>query len=694
MEAVELYNGLTYSLPRRKGLVRNMPKFNTKAANQKWERTVLPEDFDELPEEEQETFIVEENRRCIEGHWFFCNGKLTYITGDHYHYLTWFKIDSGYPDYRDADKRWFYHWDLCERDEECFGQMYGKKRRDGYSYRVDSIILNKARRTFNANFGIISKTGEDAKEMFHKLVHGFLEYPDFFKPQVQSAEDVKRELAFRTPQKRVTYKNRKTKREISLNTRIDWKNTKQNSYDGMKLNILAADEAGKFPTEVDVEKWFNIGKTCLILGSRIVGKMLLGSTVNELEKGGQGFLNLWQKSDHTSKTENGRTLSGLWRYFVPAFDGMEGFIDEYGNSVVDTPKKPIMGIDGKLIKKGAKQWLEDELSARKKAGDSVGYYEMRRQFPLEEKDMFITPANERTCWDIAKIHEQIEHNNIHVIEKTLASGYFSWEGGERDSGIVVWNPLPYDDPMVKHRFAWLPPPEERNKFMFKNGKKAPANEHIGLFTLDPYSAVNTVANRQSKAASHAFRKFDAMGDKDISNAFVGEYWNRLADPLHVYEDMIMQCHYFGWPLLPERNIRNCNDYFRNRDYHNYLLPTPRMTTEEFIQKLGKLEDAGIANTAGQTQQQLIEYLASYISNNVGVNERTGEMGYMPFTNTLKDWLAFDIDKWTPYDLTISAMVAIIGSRSVTQLKKIERLPTTFFQKYDNRGVQSKRLKNL
>ena len=91
------------------------------------------------------------------------------------------------------------------------------------------------------------------------------------------------------------------------------------------------------------------------------------------------------------------------------------------------------------------------------------------------------------------------------------------------------------------------------------------------------------------------------------------------------------------------------------------------------------------------EQQLIEYLASYISNSVGVNETTGEMGYMPFNNTLKDWLAFDIEKWTPYDLTISAMVAVIGSRAITKLIKPQRKQTTFFQKYDNRGVESRRI---
>ena len=241
-----------------------------------------------------------------------------------------------------------------------------------------------------------------------------------------------------------------------------------------------------------------------------------------------------------------------------------------------------------------------------------------------------------------------------------------------------------DSHLAKHSFVWLPPPEERNKFVIKLGKKAPANPHIGLFTLDPYAAVNTVDGRQSKAASHGFKKFDFTQPKHLSEVFIGEYWNRLRDPLLVYEDMIMQSFFFGWPIIPERNVKNCNDYFRNRDYHNYLLQAPDMTAEEFNINRDKVQDAGLANTAGKTQQQLVEYLASYIANHVGVNEKTGEMGYMPFDNTLKDWLAFDILKWTPYDLTVSSMLATTTARAYVPVKK-EIKVMNLFPLYDNMG---------
>lgn len=686
---INLYDGLEYTLPSIPSKEK-IAGHKKQKKDQRWERNPLPEDWEDWDRAKQEAFAFEEDRRCTEGYWFWNNGIITYITGDHYHYLNWFKIDSGYPDYRDRDRRWFYHWELCDKDEECLGQMYGKLRRDGYSYRVDSIILNRARKTFNAKFGIVSKTGDDAQEMFGKLVHGFMEYPPFFKPQVKSAEDVKKELVFKTPQKKVTFGNRTTQKETSLNTSILWKPTKENSFDGFKLKIVAADEGGKW--EVNIEKWFNIGSTCLKLGSRIIGKMFLGSTVNELDNGGEGFKEIWRNSHPSEKTANGRTISGLWRYFLDSADGMEGFIDWYGNSVMKTPAEPVMGIDGKWIVMGAEEWITNELDARKKAGDLVGYYEFKRQFPRTEEDMFIVPANEKTCWDIDKIHQQLEHNKLANVTKEIVWGYFDWLNGNRDCDTVEWHPV--EGPshnLAKHGFVWLPEQPDRNKFKIIGSRKAPANTHVGLFTLDPYAAVNTVdKRRQSKAASHGFKKFDFTAAKNRSEVFIGEYWNRLRDPLLVYEDMIMQCFFFGWALMPERNIKNCNDYFRNRDYHNYLLAPPSMTQEEFNKNLGKEEDAGIANTGGKTQQQLVEYLASYISNHVGQNPKTGEMGYMPFDNTLRDWLEFDINKWTPYDLTVSSMCAVTGSRSfVPKKQQLRRLD--LFPKFRIEGNDSVRI---
>ena len=40
------------------------------------------------------------------------NGKPTYITGTHYMYLQWSKIDVGHPDFREANRLFFLFWEL------------------------------------------------------------------------------------------------------------------------------------------------------------------------------------------------------------------------------------------------------------------------------------------------------------------------------------------------------------------------------------------------------------------------------------------------------------------------------------------------------------------------------------------------------------------------------------------------------
>ena len=53
-------------------------------------------------------YIEREFDRREEGYWFLNNGVPTYITGTHYMYLQWTKIDVGHPDFREANRIFLY----------------------------------------------------------------------------------------------------------------------------------------------------------------------------------------------------------------------------------------------------------------------------------------------------------------------------------------------------------------------------------------------------------------------------------------------------------------------------------------------------------------------------------------------------------------------------------------------------------
>ena len=210
--------------------------------------------------------------------------------------------------------------------------------------------------------GLQSKTGKDAQEniFMKKVVYMFKTYPFFFKPIQDGTTNPRVELAFREPSKRITKNNKTTSKGEALNSIINWKNTTNNAYDGEKLHMLYLDEAGKWERPTDIREAWRIQKTCLIVGRKIIGTAIVGSTVNPMDKGGKEYKDLWADSNPRQRNDNGRTRSGLYRIFIPAYEALEGFFDRYGNPIIDNPEKPVMGIDDEEVDIGAKTFLKNE----------------------------------------------------------------------------------------------------------------------------------------------------------------------------------------------------------------------------------------------------------------------------------------------------------------------------------------------
>ena len=350
-----------------------------------WE--TYPEDFKEKHYE----YINEEFRRREEGFWFMNNGEPTYITGTHYMYLQWSKIDVGAPDFRDANRLFFIFWEACKSDRRCYGMCYLKNRRSGFSFMSSAETVNQATLASDSRFGILSKTGGDAKKMFtDKVVPISLNYPFFFKPIQDGMDRPKSELAYRIPAKKFTRRKMREREEQDdmegLDTTIDWKNTGDNSYDGEKLSLLVHDESGKWERPDNIKNNWRVTKTCLRLGSRIIGKCMMGSTSNALDKGGENFKNLYYNSDVTKRNRNGQTKSGLYSLFIPMEWNYEGFIDEYGTPVFNTPEKQTSDPHGIEIDYGVIDHWDNEADGLRDDQDALN--EFYRQFPRTEEHAF------------------------------------------------------------------------------------------------------------------------------------------------------------------------------------------------------------------------------------------------------------------------------------------------------------------
>ena len=278
------------------------------------------------------------------------NNNPTYITGTHYMYLQWSKTDVGLPDFRESNRIFFIFWEACKADNRSFGMCYLKNRRSGFSFMSSGETANLGTLAKDARLGILSKTGSDAKKMFtDKVVPIVNNYPFFFQPVRDGMSNPKNELAFRVPAKKITRNNMDDEQEDDiegLDTSIDWKSTDDNSYDGEKLLFLVHDESGKWEKPQNIKNNWRVTKTCLRLGSKIIGKCMMGSTSNALSKGGQNYKDMYMDSDPRKRSANGQTKSGLYALFIPMEWNFEGYIDQYGFPVFEDPKKPVLGIDG------------------------------------------------------------------------------------------------------------------------------------------------------------------------------------------------------------------------------------------------------------------------------------------------------------------------------------------------------------
>ncbi|WGK93797.1 MULTISPECIES: hypothetical protein [Flavobacterium] len=664
--------------------------------NQKWKREEIPNDLGEhnWHYAKFENYIDECHKRRYEGVWVYIKGIPVYIPGTYYYGLQWIREEHQYPKFRIIQNELMIFWEACKADDRCYGMQYVKNRRFGATMLGIFELLESGTITSNKLLGIVSKKGKDAKKIFNRLVRAFKRMPPFFIPETDGNTTPKTELIFAKPSRK-RKKGETLKEEEALETEIVWHNTEINAMDGDKIFRSILDESAKYPKEVPFDDYWYIVKTSHRVGRRITGKSFVISTVNDLDKGGREYKTVWDQSDISKRNDNGQTKSGLYRIFIPAKYGLEGFYDEYGFSIVDEPTEPVKSDIGDTIKQGSASYLKAELDALK--DDPAKYNEQLRQFPDTERDAFRESADE-CAFDLMKLLEQIDHNEFELEDSEYGNnlverGNFEWKDGIQDTE-VIWRPN-----LEKGRF-WIrkdahPPLEYRNQKEMKMIRGvlawAPKNEHIGCGGVDPYNRSKTVDNRGSQGSIHFSTKYNT--GPFPNNAFILEYIDRPSKVELFYEDVIMAMVYLSMPILPELSSEKFSQYLIDRKYRHFVKNNP-------FKKWDDMSDSektfgGVPPQDAKIGDQQYYAVEAYIADHVGVardtsNRPIGQMGEMYFNRTLIQWKEVDPQKRTKYDAYISSSLSILGNqnRIIQEVEKPKpmRVP---FKKYDNKGSISK-----
>ena len=539
-------------------LFRSIANYDKDKSNQKFQYIDVPLDYEELNDDEQGEIALREYDRIKNGYWFFNNGNLEYITGYHYAFLTYMVIDGEKPLFTDAQRDFFYVWDAVEKDPSCFGLCLTTPRRWGKG--EVSIIIAYLRTILNqfSHCGIQSKNLDGAKDLYSKLVQRWQRMPAYLKPIDEGESNPKSALRFFEPGKRST-KAQKKEYTTALNSWIDYAATVKTAYDGQKLKTYIFDEAAK-AENVDVEECWNVVRFCLLNGSRIIGKALITTTVEDGDsfEASVQYKNIWDKSNPNERLESNKTQSGLWRYFNPAYMGYYGedditgvsFIDEYGYSRQELAKDYILR---------NRQGLDDRQLASEK-----------RKLPLTVEEAFQTDSTQ--ChFNSINLNEQLTYLREYAPRGLVNRVTFY----RSSNGDVTWRA----DPKGKFQMCWdFKDRKDANKNIVENGLKKPSNTSSFAIGVDPFASTIITGEQGSNGVAYVYRKHD-INDPEDSGLVVCRYADRPPLKSIFHDQVILMCEYYGCKANYESDVEDYYEYFINKGYRNYVMWRPKSTID-------------------------------------------------------------------------------------------------------------------
>lgn len=669
--------GLEYILPKPPPQ-RTMRNYGLPRVRQVWSRRTEYEqwDWDASTEEwttEQIEWYFEEISRIYDGEWIFIGGEPTYINGMFYFFLQWNLLENEYyPEYRDTSLEYFRFCEIAEADPLCLGTILIKGRRLGASSMEASIMVRNLLIERNKRNGIISKTGDDAKDIFGFAVSAFQSLPVFLKPSIEGNDAPKKILSVKKQANRVTKGSKTSGEREGLNNELSWKSTAMNSYDSGRLLRILVDESSKW-LEVNIGEYWKIVQKCLTKGAMVVGKASFVSTVNRGDKGGDNFKSLWYDSDPDKRNSLNQTSSRLIRIFIPATRGYEGYIDRYGNSVVDTPTPEQTeylkeaGCPNPYI--GSKEFLEMQRDLVKHDPDLLA--EEIRTAPFTWEEVFSTTST------VSHFHNIEEHKEreAELMEKLSELGRDVRKGelGRRGwfkktpNGLVKF----VDDPVGLWYIDRLLPEEESNKFEYKmkvNSKgestlsRVPTNCEFGGAGWDTFSHGGSTAEKGSDACCIIRSRYSSI-DPDNTGYPVAMFLGRMTRKGDVHEQLFNGLQYYGVKMLGELAPSDWRDYAEDNGYEEYCIVTQRKSDGKVVRGIN-------AQDKEAREQHLTLQVESALS----------DVNKIPFIRLIRDRIAFDINNRGDYDSAMADGYSLMALKEVIKKKKVKRTERVFFQK--------------
>lgn len=649
---------------------------------QYWRRVELPDFFetvsynkegDLLLTPQQKEYADEEVKKCREGFWFMNKGKPTFVTGKHYFFLQWWKLeDDIYADYRDADRRYYIYLNHWENIKWCLGIARGKHRRAGASSQACANLMYECIFFQNSKCGLISKSKDDSRDTFTDMVaFGYKKLPAFLQPKQLNSKDSVTELVFAQKSNIAKEGIIKVLEGTKGNqSRINYRAPVLNAYDRGKISRILLDEFGKLEKDVPASKLFSIISETLVKGIKRVGFVEMPSTVNELTKyGGAEYKIIWDNAKKYKR--NGIvTVNRLVTYFNPAYEGLEGFIDKYGHSVVNSPDEETYqwlvdkwvtydedtgGLTSEVteedIRLGAKGYLETTRDGL--IGDLLE--EQIRKYPFDEEEMFMYAGTgcEFNSINIQKQLKELDDDPVYlrqsrlVMKTIIKKDIWNKDFTRKEVGFM-------DD--EKGGWFILEKPNRENFYEDRVSYLEPLNKSLYQIGVD--TVKDDFALHGSKPTICVLKKSCVIEGNEKGLYPVAFYLDKTRLDVHFDEEVLKACLWYGCTANYEIDARtDFYRYFCKMNAQRMLEWTPKFARDPVKFPIAKMKPGTQSADPFQLAAQL-QVCKMYIDG-TSPDEYNGHVHRIKFPTLLKQLLKYDHSERTPSDQVIALMMALL-----------------------------------
>lgn len=671
--------------------------------------TLNPEDSEYV-----DGIYQQETDRRMNGIHFMNDGEATWITGDHYFFLMYARIQrhdgkGNYGDYRVFQSDYLYLIHHCNTsrftsnpEEEPrpnkLGLFLTKAKKTGITnIHWSGYYLNKATLYRNRNLGYMNIDLKQAAKTFNDYF--MFSYNGLISPlraDYRSRSLTDGNIVFAksyASSKKIKYNTD----EDDINSTVQCVPTKNKAFDVAVMSDITFDEPTKY--EEDFGEIWRTNKEAVKIQSKINGRAWLFNYTPE--DNGDSFRasrKIFFESKLKTITANseGQTTTGLICHHIPACESWEGAFDKFG----------------RCDKQRALREIQRERD--KVAGDANALQAITRQYANNEREAWGS-GGATSVFDPIRLAElDIELEILQRAEQTFTWGHYEWENplweiGRKDRrpkgvfGPVKWVPITEeeryrgkDDKIRRYRERL---PQEVNQAIlygkdeYKNLIPPPLFSSCGGIDPAEWTEAGSIEEGSMIAIDvmsiHNTSK-NTAAQKVVTKVQLDEYLARPDNPKEWYEDIVKMIVYHGMLIVIEANNaatatqleeEGLGHYMLFKNSEGVIVPYKANHRKLPVELGGQLKFIKNVKAGGiNVISDIIIYIKSYLQR---AKKEYGEVDYGELIRSerfLAQAKEFDAKDTKRFDLVMAKGYALMCHENYLAL--LQQYPEESFKEYE------------